>query len=197
MLGRDGTDYLAVGPQTSCVPPADGGIGAFFPIIGVLGIAAALGWVLLRARGVVGKNGEGLFDLLKDRNPAVRIPALIAVIGLGTAVAIYVLVEIAQHAYKWITDATGCATAPEMWTPSFLFTVVLLGVLACHHFVHEVPGVVAVSWALCSLSVGFWLSTWGAHVFWVVWIPVSLAFLPAALTMLGVEGKAVARDSGD
>lgn len=197
MSVEDGTVHLVAGPLTSCVPPTGGGIGAFYPIIGVLGIAAMLGWMLLRGLGLVGKNGEGLFDLLKDRRPAVRIPALIAVIGLGAAGAIYVLVEISEQAYGWLTDVTGCAVAPDMWTPSFLFTFVLLGVLACHFFFREIPNVVSVSWALCSLSVGFWLSTWGAHVFWVVWVPVILAFLPTVLSKVIGQAKVEVQEAAD
>lgn len=197
MLGGDRTVFLVAGPESSCPPPTDGGVGAFYPIIGVLGIAAALGWVLLRTLGVVGKNGEGLFGVLKASNPAVRIPALIAVIGLCSAITIGVLVEISLQAYGWVTNATGCATAPEMWTPALVFTIVPVGVLICHFFIRQVPNVAAVSWALFSLAAGFWLSTWGANIFLVVWVPVTLAFLPMAQTKLSGEGRSGARDAGE
>lgn len=161
-----------------CAALSEGGGEAFWVIIGIFGIAAAVGYVYLCLAGQVGKYGEGLFATWNSDNCAVRTASRITLGGLGVASGLALLSKLAVMVYERVAPEVGCVAAPEMWIPSFVFTIALILVFTAYLLPLSIPDIGSVLWAIFSLTVGFWLATWGASTFAMVWVPAAIAALP-------------------
>lgn len=139
-----------------------------------------VGTIMLMRWGYFRNAGWGLLAALRARDRRIRLTAVIAFGGAAVSCGLGMVIQLAQKAYGPLTGRFGCVAAPAMWTPSLVFTILLVALCAAR-LVYVIPRFAQAAWAMFTLTVGFWLTTLGASPSAVVWLPAALGLLPIVL----------------